>query len=437
MSSKIIKTLEPKFYSDFKCVGDKCPDHCCHSWGVTINKQAYKKLRKHKDAVVKKFANDHFELLDDAVETRWAVIRMQPDGLCPALDDKGLCELQKRCGHKRLPHTCQDYPRLGKFFGNRVEMSLVLSCPSAAENILYNYSAMMFEEKEHRAEDVMHGRAGGFTAKTMPQWLPVLREFCFELTVDQNSSIDEKLFAIGMFLKQASTRLYDIDSLLGLVETHREVQAEGKSREMFAKLSTVDNLKWQVFADLDSHLRHFARRYEDKETDEGLSASTYRFQQCREQMLWLMQNDGESAERQPDDALIDFGADAKIEADASLYVDIIKRARTEYLDPYFDENPQILTNYVLYYLYHYQYLAANDKTPFEFYRIMVIDFFMLRSYLAGIAVNQKGISRDWVIKLFQSYSRRRQHNEAFVDEVETRLSERGADSAAAIFSLLK
>ena len=436
MSSKIIKTLEPKFYTEFKCIGDECPDHCCHSWGVTVNKQAYKKLRKHKDPVVKSLATEHFQLLDDAVESKWAVIQMDSNGLCPALDETGLCELQKRCGHKKLPHTCQEYPRLARFFGDRVEMSLVMSCPSAAENILYNYSAMMFEEQERRPEDVMHGKAGGYTARNLPQWLPVVREFCFELAVDPSSTIDEKLFGIGMFLKQASTRLYDLPSLNGLVDTHRQVQAERKSQEMFASLATADNLKWQVFADLDSHLRFFAKKYEGKIENEGLSISTYRFQQCREHMLWLIQNDGQSAPIPPDNTLMEF-SEKKIEGSAELFVDILNDAKRNYLDPYFEENPQVLTNYVLYYLYNYQFLAANDKTPFEFYKVMVIDFYMLRCYMSAIAVNQKSISQEWLVKLFQSYSRRRQHNELFVDDVEKRLVDRGANSAGAIFSLLK
>jgi hypothetical protein len=295
---------------------------------------------------------------------------------------------------------------------------------------------MMFEEQPRRPDEVMHGKAGGFTAKTIPQWLPVLREYCFELAVDQSSTIDEKLFGIGMFLKQASTRLYDLPSLHGLIDTYREVQAERKTQEMFASLPTADNLKWQVFAKLDNHLRHYAKKFADRKDNDGLSISTFRFQQCREQMLWLVQNEGQCAPETAEDTLLEF-SEAKIEGSADLFVDILRQAKTQYLDPYFDKNPQILTNYVLYYLYNYQFLAANEKTPFEFYKVMVVDFFLLRCYLSGIAVNQKGITDEWLVKLFQSFSRRRQHNEVFVDEIETRLAECGADSAAAVFSLLK
>ena len=198
----VVNIVEPAFYREFSCIGGDCPDSCCQSWGVSINKGAFKRLKKHKDIIVRQLVNENFKLIRNS-EQEWAYIKMDDMGNCPALDKQGLCEIHKRCGHSQIPHTCQDYPRSANWFGDYVEVSLFLSCPSAAEGILFNPSSMMFEEKQEKLTNVNNGNTSGMIGDMLPDWLPVIRSFCFNLVLDTELSFEERIFSVGLFLKQA------------------------------------------------------------------------------------------------------------------------------------------------------------------------------------------------------------------------------------------
>lgn len=439
-SITVVNIVEPAFYREFSCAGGECPDHCCHSWGVSVNKQAYKKLKKHKDVIVRQFANENFSLKRNN-ESAWAYIKMDEQGNCPALDENGWCELHKRCGHSQLPHTCQDYPRSANWFGDYVEASLFLSCPSAAENILFNPESMMFEERQEQLKNINNGNTSGMIDDMLPNWLPTLRSFCFILILDEDVEFNERIFNLGLFLKQAENHLDDLTRLEQFIHSFTELYNEGKMKKMFVNLPLVETLKWQVFSYQDKQLVIDTMLYSGCGETGGLTSTSIRFQQCRDQMLMLMMNQGQAKEKSGEvdntAPMENFGDKEGIEGSSELFEQILTQANTEYLDEYFKKNPQLLTNYALYYLYHFQFLVTEGKSLFEFFRIMVVDLLMLKSYLSAIAVNQKGLTDEWFIKTVQSYSRRRQHNNDFVARLEKQLKDSGTDSAGAIFGLLK
>lgn len=34
--------ITPEYIKNFSCIADKCEDHCCHSWDISIDKSTYK-----------------------------------------------------------------------------------------------------------------------------------------------------------------------------------------------------------------------------------------------------------------------------------------------------------------------------------------------------------------------------------------------------------
>lgn len=42
--------LQPKFYSNFKCIGGKCPRSCCVGWRIDWYKSEIEKLRSAPNA---------------------------------------------------------------------------------------------------------------------------------------------------------------------------------------------------------------------------------------------------------------------------------------------------------------------------------------------------------------------------------------------------
>ena len=432
MNTNEISVLSPNYFDGFSCLGDECPDHCCHSWTVSVDKSTYKKLNKHGDIEIKEIANDQMKFKRKS-ENHWAEIKMKDDGDCPVLDEKGLCKIQKKAGHNLLPKTCQIYPRTANWFGDYVEMSLFLSCPKVTEDVLFDTDAFNFNSDIKALDKINFGDTGGLIENELPQWLPAVRDFAFAIVEDSDEDLNVRLFTLGMFLKQASNNLQDLEAIESLKQSVASMYNSGEIKQMFSSLPNVAQLGFTVFSEQDKMLVKDTNFYGARENTGGLSNSSARFEDCREQFLQQLKSlssENQSSEQTKNNEKDVFGDDAS-------FARILAEANDTYLSSFLKNNGHLLTNYVLYYLYHYQFLAGENKSPYEFFKIMVVDLFMLKCYLSGIALTQGGLSKEWIVQLFQSYARRRQHNHGFVERMEETLEKSGTNSAGAIFGLLK
>lgn len=279
----------------------------------------------------------------------------------------------------------------------------------------------MFESIHTELTNLNHGNVGGSNSDNLPAWLPIMREFCFNVTLCEDFSFNERMFIIGMFLKQAEQHINNTIRLEQMVNSYIEMANDGTLQKMFADLSPVSTLKWQIFYHQDRAFIASTKLKKHQADEESLSISDTRFNECRQQLLTLLKENKANADQ----------------GDGEFFEKILQNANDKILPAYFKKNPQILINYVLYYLYHYQFMYKEGKSPFEFYRIMIVDLFMLTSYLAGIALQQDTLNNESVTKLFQSYSRRRQHRVGFIEIMEEQLKKAGSQGAGSIFALLK
>ncbi len=414
--------MAPLFVRNFNCAGDKCPDHCCHSWRVAVDKKSYKQLKKSNNIILRQLANANMDLTRTSDED-YAAIKMDKQGNCPFLDKSMLCEVQKNSGHQALPHTCQEYPRTYHFFGEQVEASMIMSCPTVTHEVLFNTDAFMFESSSQLIKNLNHSKIAGLPEENLPAWLPIVRDFCFNIILSEDLSVNERLFIMGMYLKQAEPHLNNTDKLGSMINSYIDMVADNTLQEMYANLAPAPALKWQIFHHQDkafiSTTPIRSTLDESHTTNYTISNSDARFNECRVLLIELLRDHN------------------KVDSLGLMFDKVLIQANQSILPSYFDKNPQVLTNYILYYLYHNQFLITKNKSPFEFYRIMLTDFFMLTSYLSGIAVHLGELNNEWVGKLFQSYSRRRQHKSGFIDGIEEQLKQAGGQGPAAIFSLLK
>ncbi|MOA58424.1 hypothetical protein D3C78_1828250 [compost metagenome] len=75
-------------------------------------------------------------------------------------------------------------------------------------------------------------------------------------------------------------------------------------------------------------------------------------------------------------------------------------------------------------------------SPHQAYQFLVVDYFLLRSYLCLLATDKELEEQD-VINLFYSYHTIRQHNASFLKTIEQGLSESGFASDLSLYALLK
>lgn len=127
--------LQLENFKEFSCTGDKCPDNCCHSWTVYINKATYKKYKKNKS-----IKSDNLVIIDKSNSGIYSEIKLKEDGNCPFLDETGLCDIHKNHGKNLLSDVCKIYPQKLTKFNNRLERSIRLSCPAAVD--------LLFKSKE-------------------------------------------------------------------------------------------------------------------------------------------------------------------------------------------------------------------------------------------------------------------------------------------------
>lgn len=133
-----MRVIYPSYYYEFSCWAGSCPDTCCKGWKISIDGETYgrymtmggltgTKLRKYIDHETRSF--------------------LQENGRCHFLDRSGLCGLYIDLGEEMMCRTCRTYPRHGEPYGDRLEVSLSLSCPAAAELILSGKETTQYREK--------------------------------------------------------------------------------------------------------------------------------------------------------------------------------------------------------------------------------------------------------------------------------------------------
>lgn len=137
-----MQVVYPSYYSSFSCSASACPDTCCQGWGISIDRDTYgrymamgglmgAKLRSHIDHRTRRFL-------------------LNREGRCVFLDRHGLCGICVDLGEDMMCRTCRIYPRHEESYGDLAEVSLSLSCPTAAELILNLDQPPVYRTAERR-----------------------------------------------------------------------------------------------------------------------------------------------------------------------------------------------------------------------------------------------------------------------------------------------
>ena len=249
--------FQPEYVGKFKCDGSKCDARCCKDWTITIDAATYKKYSKLKPKSMAKEITSRMKFDDKQgayvitlAETKedflWqknfftsnpntsadlnAVGRgyCLTDRPCPFLTEDSLCYIQLNYGEEFLSQTCVTYPRktyaISKFF----ERSLTLTCPVAAELILFNKEPMKFEFVE--VPDKIHSKHGRILIQKFTitendaENLREVQITMISILQERRLSLDARLIVLGLFLD----KLQEIisvkpgnDILLDLIAAYR------------------------------------------------------------------------------------------------------------------------------------------------------------------------------------------------------------------------
>lgn len=133
----------PDYYDKFYCLADKCPLSCCEGWEIVIDKNSLKEYR----SIEGPFGNR----LKNSVNWKEGIFK-QHNKRCAFLNEKNLCDIHIQIGADMMCETCRTYPSHIEEYDNEREISLALSCPSAAKIILENENIVKFITTEDDIE---------------------------------------------------------------------------------------------------------------------------------------------------------------------------------------------------------------------------------------------------------------------------------------------
>ena len=198
--------------------------NCCErDWDIDIDDAIYKKYRKIKPLEKSQEILSHI-VRDDKRNSYMLIGRP-----CPFLTPEKFCGIQLNYGEEFLSQTCATYPRrthaVGKFF----ERSLTLTCPVAAEMVLFTQEPMKFEFV--KVPEKIHSKHGRIGITKFPIKNEVDAELAREIQItmisilqERRFTLDQRLIALGLFLDKLQELISvksDTNSILNLIAVYR------------------------------------------------------------------------------------------------------------------------------------------------------------------------------------------------------------------------
>lgn len=133
---------QPRYFSDFHCIGSKCIDNCCYGWRIDWKKEEVEKLKSAsnislqlKELIEKTFVPN--EEVDGYYK-----IQFNEKGGCPFLTNENLCAIQRELGAEYLSDTCMTYPRNWRLTDNFIYSYCNMSCREVLSKIISDEKAM-------------------------------------------------------------------------------------------------------------------------------------------------------------------------------------------------------------------------------------------------------------------------------------------------------
>ena len=116
----------PDYYSDFRCIADKCRDNCCIGWEIDIDEET----AAYYDSVGGDFGKRLHRNISEGC------FALDEKERCPFLNGRNLCDIYTTLGEEHLCQICTDHPRYYEWFGSIKEGGVGLCCEAAAELML-------------------------------------------------------------------------------------------------------------------------------------------------------------------------------------------------------------------------------------------------------------------------------------------------------------
>ena len=211
---KPVKLVRFAYCSEFECLADKCPETCCQQWNVFFGHKDYLNIKnsrcseKLKTVIDSSFVKVNGSSVNEGFD--YAVVKFNEKGMCPLLDDDGLCMLQKELGEDSLGFVCSTFPRLKTAVGNDSYIySCNMSCPKAAELLISHKEGLRLVTENYYGGD-RYLDSGLYSAPAVSEkWegFPYywdIKKTQIGILQNRDFSIAERMLILGYFSQKAN-----------------------------------------------------------------------------------------------------------------------------------------------------------------------------------------------------------------------------------------
>ncbi len=143
-----MKHIYPKYYKEFKCIANLCPDSCCKDWDVELDDKA----EQFYNTVDTPFGEKIRSLTVDGDDGNRIFIN-RADKRCPFWNDDMLCDIFINLGEEHLCETCANFPRITQDYACFTEHMLSFACPVASKLMLNSDTNEQYADFEDKGLD--------------------------------------------------------------------------------------------------------------------------------------------------------------------------------------------------------------------------------------------------------------------------------------------
>ena len=190
--------LQPVYMRRFVCDGRRCGSLCCCAkWGVALDAATLARYEGRPELL-----HELKKGLERSEETGGWIMRHE-NGRCVFLREDGLCSLHRRFGIGAISDVCAEYPRKMHEVGDTLDRALCLSCPVAAEEVLFAEEPLAFEQVEVAAPRPAYVDRMPLGAPLSAAAFRSLQLAGIALLAERRLSLDARLAALGLLLARA------------------------------------------------------------------------------------------------------------------------------------------------------------------------------------------------------------------------------------------
>lgn len=198
----------PDYYSDFKCIADKCSDSCCAGWEIDIDQDT----SEYYCQIEGEFGDrlrEKLQVLEDGEHS----FELGCDGRCPFLNKDNLCDIIINLGEEAISEVCTEYPRFCIEYANVVHKYYSLSCEEVGRIVFNLERKVGYVDVEMPGPDdecdneniIMDEDEIEFALNTMRESIDILQ--------DRTLYIGDRIKKYLTYIEKAHDKLNHIDGL--------------------------------------------------------------------------------------------------------------------------------------------------------------------------------------------------------------------------------